>query len=265
MKKRWLFTLGVLAFLGGLLFGMPAALVYAWSHPEKSTRNLRLYGVHGTLVDGGFAALTVNNRPSLTEARWHLHPGWLALLRLSADLDTGGDSQVHMNVSRAVFGKLRLSEITATGNVKSLFGLLGQPNLPVEGQATVDLPLLRFDAGIPIEARGTAEIRDMSWALSKDPLPLGTFSATVTTDDKGILVSLDSAATGPLDVAGSVTLSREHAYDVHVQLRTRPNAPPALESLVRSLGTVDAQGWYQLRRNGTLAPAPLAAPATAAP
>jgi hypothetical protein len=260
MKKRWLVVLGVLAFLGSLLFGMPAALLYAWSHPEKSARNLRLYGVHGTLVDGGFAALTVNNRPALTDARWHLHPGWLALLRLSADLDTGGDALVHLNVSRAVFGKLRLSDLTATGNVKSLLGLAGQPNLPVEGQAEVTMPLLRLDAGIPIEARGNAEIRNLAWTLSKDPLPLGTFSAAVSTDDKGILVSLDSGP-GPLEVSGSVTLSRDHAYDLHVQLRPRPDAPPALQSLVKSLGPVDAQGWYQLRRNGTLAPTATATPA----
>ena len=55
-------------------------------------------------------------------------------------------------------------------------------------------------------------------------------------------------------MTGSVTLSREHAYDLHVQVRPRAEAQPALQSLVRSLGTPDPQGWYQLRKSGNLAP-----------
>lgn len=253
MKIRYLVALGALAFLGSLLFGVPAALLYAWSHPEKSTKNVRLYGVYGTLADGGFAAMTVNNRPAVTDAHWTLHPAWLALLRLSADFDTGGDALLHVSVSRAVFGKLRLTDITGSGNVKSLLGLLGQPNMPVEGQAEINMPLVRLDGGIPIEARGNAEIRNLAWTLSRDPLPLGTFSAAVSTDDKGILVTLESGP-GPLEVSGSVTLARDHAWDARVQLRPRPDAPPALVTLVRSLGSPDAQGWYQLRHTGNLAP-----------
>lgn len=261
MKIRYLILLGVLAFLGALLFQMPAALLYSASNPEKSGKNVRLYGVHGTLTDGGFAALTVNNRPALTDARWHLQPAWLALLRLSADLDAGGDAPVHLNVSRAVFGTLRLSDITASGSVKGLLALFGQPNLPVEGQAMVNLPLVRLDGSVPVEARGTADIRNLAWTAAKEPMPLGSFTASVSTDDKGMLVSLESGP-GPLELQGSVTVARDHAYEAHVQLRPRPDASPMLKSYAQSIGPADAQGWYQIRRNGTLAPP---APAPAAP
>lgn len=261
MKLRYAILLGVLAFLLTLLVEAPAALLYAATHPEKNPTGPRLYGVHGTLLDGGFAALAVNGRPALADLHWRVNPWWLPLLRLSADLDAGGEAPVHLNVSRAVFGKLRLADITASGSVKALLGLVGQPNLPIEGQAEVNFPLVRLDAGVPVEARGDAEVRNLAWTLSKDPLPLGSFSATVSTDDKGILVSLDSGP-GPLQLQGSVTVSRDHAYDLHVQVRPKPEAPPALLTLVRSLGTADAQGWYQLRKNGSLAP-PAAAPGAA--
>lgn len=264
MKIRYLVALALLAFFFSMLLGAPPALLNAWLHTEKGANSLRFYGVHGTVAEGGFASLTVNNRPALTDAHWRLKPLWLALLRLSVDVDTGGDARVHVNVSRAIFGKLRLADFTATGNVKALLALLGQANLPLEGQADVNLPLMRADAGIPVEVRGNVQISNLVWTLAKDPLPLGTFSANLSTDDKGILVSLDSGP-GPLEMSGTITLSRDHAYDAHVQLRPRPDAPPALVSLVRSLGNPDAQGWYPLRRTGNLAPAAPAPAASAAP
>lgn len=253
MKRRYLVLLGLLAFLVALVFQAPAALLYAATKPEKNGGAVRLHGLHGTLVSGGFAAMTVNNRPALTDLRWTLHPAWLPLLRLSADLDTSGDAQVHLNVSKAVFGKLRLADVTAVGSVKSLLGLLGQPNLPIEGQADISLPIVKLEGRVPVEARGTVEVRSLAWTLARDPLPLGTFSANLSTDDKGILVTLESGP-GPLELQGSATIALDHSYDLHVQLRPRADATPALRSLVQSLGQQDPQGWTQVRRNGNLAP-----------
>jgi general secretion pathway protein N len=251
MKRRYLVLLGLLAFLVTLVLHAPAAVLYAWTHPEKNPAGARLHGVEGTLVDGGFAALTVNNRAVLSEAQWHLKPAWLALLRFTADLEAGGDSVVRMRVSRAVLGKLRLSDISAAGSVKSLLGVLGQPSLPVEGQARLEMPMLRLDEGLPVEVEGNAEIENLSWTLAKDPLLLGSFSAALSTDDKGILVSLSSGK-GPIELSGTATLGKEKAYEVTLQLRPRQEAPQQVQTLVRSLGAPDAQGWYHIRRSGKL-------------
>ena len=255
MKRRWLFVLGLLAFLLTLLLHAPASLLHGLTRGGPGAGGAALHGVHGTLAAGGFAALTVNNRPVLSDARWTLHPAWLALLRLSADLEAGGDTVIRVGVSRAVFGTWRLTQLTAAGSVKALLGSLGQPALPVEGQARLEFPLIRIDGGVPIEARGSAEIENLAWTLAREPLALGNFTADLHTDDKGIAVDLTSGA-GPLELSGTASLAPDHAYDVHLQVRPRPQAPPQLQTLVRSLGQPDAQGWYHVRRNGSLAPPP---------
>jgi general secretion pathway protein N len=256
IRTRWLVALGLLAFLATLLLHAPASLVYAWSRGAKpATGGAVLHGVHGTLVAGGFTGLTVNNRPLLGEGRWALHPWWLPLLRLSADFEVGGDTVIRVGVSRAVFGKLRLSGLNAAGNVKALLGSLGQPALPVDGQARLELPVIRLDDGRPVEARGTAEIQNLAWTLAREPLPLGSFTADLSTDDKGIRVDMTSGP-GALELSGAATLAPDQAYDLHLQLRPRPQAPEQLLTLVRSLGQPDAQGWYHVRRNGSLAPPP---------
>lgn len=252
MSSRWLVLLGTLAFLLTLVLHAPAAVLYQWTRPKAPGPTV-LHGLHGTLAQGGFASMTVNNRPVLTDARWTLQPAWLALLRLSAEVETRGDTVVRVGLSRGLFGTLRLSQLNAAGSVKSLLGALGQPALPVEGQARLEFPLLRLDDGIPVEARGSAEIQNLAWALAREPLPLGNFTADLSTGDDGIRVDLASGA-GPLELSGNARLAPDHAYDLHLQLRPRPQASPQLLSLLRSLGQPDAQGWYHIRRNGSLAP-----------
>lgn len=251
MKKRWIVALATLAFLATLVLHAPAALLYAWTQDPKQPAKVRLHGVHGTLADGGFAALSVNNRTTLRDARWTLQPAWLALLRVAVDFQAGDEAVVHARISRAPFGALRFSNLNSAGSVKSLLQMLGQPALPVEGQARLDLPLLRVKGGVPIEAEGSIEIENLAWTLARDPLPLGSFNAALNTDKQGITVSFGSGP-GPLEVGGTATLGPEKGYELDLQLRPRSDAPAQLQTLVRSVGPVDGQGWHHLRRKGTL-------------
>ena len=254
MRYRWPVVLGLLAFVATLVLHAPARLLHGWTRGGPGAGAAALHGVHGTLAAGGFAALTVNNRTVLSDARWTLHPAWLALLRLSAQLEAGGDTVIRVGVSRAVFGTWRLTDLNAAGSVKTLLGSLGQPALPIEGQARLEFPLIRLDDGAPIEARGSAQVENLTWTLAREPLPLGSYTADLRTDDKGIAVDLVSGS-GPIELTGTATLAPDRAYDVHLQLRPRAQAPPQLQTLVRSLGQPDAQGWYHVRRNGALAAA----------
>ena len=250
MKKRWLILLGVAAFLVTLALHAPGSYVYAWVLKARAGEANQLHGIHGTLSHGGFASLSVNGRPVLHDASWDLHPLWLALLRVTADVETEGDPVVRMRVSRSLFGPLRLSRVNAEGGVKPLLALLGQP-WPIEGQARLDLPLLRLDQGLPVEAIGSVEVEDLAWTLAREPLALGSFNAALTTDDKGVLASFGSGP-GPLEVGGSAVLKPDRSYQLDLQLRPRAGAPEPLLALVRSLGAADGQGWHHLRRQGTL-------------
>jgi hypothetical protein len=255
MKLPWLIALAALSFLATLVLHAPAALLYSQKEGKPPADAVRLHGIQGTLSRGGFSALTVNNRVVLTDARWTLHPLWLGLLRLSADLavsgNGGGDAVLRASVSRAVFGKLRWSDVDAAASVKTLLSAANQAALPVEGQIRLNLPLVLMDAGVPVHAEGSAELQGLAWTLAREPLQLGDFSAALSTDDKGILATLSSGP-GPLELSGEARLSGDRSYDLHMQLKPRPEASAQLQTLIRSLGKPDVQGWYHIRKQGTL-------------
>lgn len=251
MRKRWIVVVALLAFLVTAVLHAPAPLLYAWIADPAQPAKVRLHGVHGSVASGGFASLTVNQRPALRDARWTLRPAWLALLRVAVDVEGGQDAVLRARVSRAPFSALRLSHVTSAGSVKTLLQVLGQPVLPIEGQARVDLPLVRLDDGVPIEAHGSVEIENLQWTLAREPLTLGSFNAALITEEQGILVKFGSGA-GPLEVGGSAVLKPDRKYELDLQLRPRPGAPEQLLTLVRSLGPVDGQGWHHVRRQGPL-------------
>lgn len=252
MKRRYLVLLASLAFGITLVLHAPASLVYAWTFGGNPDAVV-LHGVQGTLSHGRFDRLTLNRRPLLSDATWELQPAWLALLRFTADLETGGDTVLRGRISRAVFGTLRFSDLSAAGSVKALLGLLGQAALPLEGQARLEAPLLRLDDGIPVEAEGGLQLENLAWTLAREPLPLGSFTARFGNDDKtnAVVVTLASGP-GPLELDGRASLAPDRKYEVALKLRPRPEATAPLQALLRSLGPADPQGWYHLRRNGQL-------------
>lgn len=250
MRKRWLLLLAVLGFLPALLINVPAGLLYGWSQRGGSAPAVQLYGLHGTLAEGGAAVLSVRGRPALRDVHWTLHSGWLALLRLKLDIASRGEAELAATVSRAPFGATRLSDLHIAGPVKAVLAALGQPALPIDGQMRLDVPVLKLKDGVPVALEGSAEIESLAWTLAREPLRLGSFNALLDSDDKGVRATLGSGG-GPMELGGTATLDASRAYELDLQLRVRPDAPPALQTLVRSLGSPDSQGWYHLRRKGS--------------
>ena len=251
MKRRWLVLIGILAFLAAAVLHAPADRLYAALSTRQPEPALALHGVHGTLSEGGVAGISLNRRAWLGEIDWRLRPAWLALLRLTADVEMRGDPQLQLTISRSVLGRLRLNNLDAQGTVKSLLLLAGLPPLPVEGQAHLLIDSVQFSAGLPTQVDGLAEIHGLIWTLAREPMVLGDFIANLASDDKGVFAQLASAA-GPVELSGEARLALDRSWDFHLQVKPRPEATPQVLALVRSLGNPDSGGWYHLRRRGNL-------------
>lgn len=251
MKIRWLVLLCLGAFLWTVILHAPANRLYAALVAAQPASVLNIHGVRGTISSGAASALSLNQRPMLRDLEWNLRPAWLALLRLKADIRTQGDLNMRMTVSRAVFGRLRISDLEAVSSVKGLLAASGLPPLPVEGQVRLAIDSAQFDQSLPVQIEGLVEIQGLSWTLARDPIALGDFNVNLTTEDKVLLAQLASGA-GPVELSGEARLLPDRRWELKLQVKPRPDASPQMLALVRSLGDPDSAGWYHLRRQGAL-------------
>ena len=259
MKMRHLLILGGVFFLWALLMNAPAATLNAWFAPKAApapgATQVQLYGVQGTLDQGSASALGINDRPVVRELRWSFQPWWLPLLRASFHVDGGGD-QLRLDGRAAfVFGGVNLASAHVAGGLKALLDIGSLGYAPLDGEGRLDIDSLKLRGGLPAYAVGKAEVHNLAWTLSKDPLVLGDFKADFTTTDGTITGKISSEA-GAVDATGEVHLKADHSYDYDLRLKTKPGADPMLVNLLDSLGPTGPDGSHRLAAAGKLAQTP---------
>jgi hypothetical protein len=224
--------------------------LYAWFKPKEPTP-VELLGLQGTIGSGRASGLNVNNRSALNNLNWTLQPWRLLLGQLGFHLESHGDTTLDSHITLSLFGSTGVNDTQGVMGLKSLLAAVGQPFLPLDGQARLQLKSLHLRSNQFKSADGRIEIHGLAWTLAQDPIVLGDFAATVTTENDTIIAKFEPLA-GSLELNGSAKLSPDQTYDAQLQLRPKPGAPPLLNSLLSSIGPADAQGWYHIRQQGKL-------------
>lgn len=257
MKPRHLLILGAVFFVWALLMDAPAATLYAWFTPKAgpNTTQLQLYGVQGTLDQGSASALGISGRPTVRELHWRFEPWWLPLLRASFHIDGGGEQLRLDGRATLVIGGINLSSAHAAGSIKALLDIGALGYTPVDGEGRVDIDSLKLRQGLPSYASGKAEVHNLAWTLSKDPLVLGDFKAEFSTTD-GVITGKISSIAGPVDATGEAHLKPDRSYDYDLRLKAKAGADPMLANLLDSLGPVGPDGSHRLAASGKLAGSP---------
>lgn len=249
MKPRHLLIVAAITFVVGLLVQAPAAIVYGWTLARQADAPLRLFGVEGSVFSGSAVQVARGNQTVASELNWTLRPWSLLLGRASYRLSTTSAPVILDGEVGVGLGGTRVSGLKASGELRALAAAAGQAFVPVTGQIGLDLQHLRLRDGWPSQAEGQLRVIGLSWSLAREPVALGDYQAEVRTEDQD-LVALVSTLRGELDVNGDLRLKPDRGYELNLQLRPRPQAPPMVVNLLRSLGTPDPQGYYRLRRNG---------------
>jgi general secretion pathway protein N len=250
MKIRSLLIIGIATFVLALLIKTPAALVYGWfGGGAGQTAQMRLFGVDGTLVSGRADAVIANGKPALTRIEWRLRPLSLLLARAQYHLQASGAPILLDGQVAAGLGPMRVDDLKASGDLRSLAAVAGQPFVPMQGQVALDLAKLRLRDNWPVSAEGRVSVSGLSWALGPQPVLLGDYQADFSNEGDDLL-ALISTVSGPLEVNGDARLKGDRNYELHLQLRPKPDAPPMVANLLRATGAADAQGYYHLRQSG---------------
>lgn len=261
MKRRNLIILGVGVFLAALLLRTPAVQLQRLFGASLAQAGMQFQGVEGSLSVGRAAQVDLQGNPLVRDLGWNLRAVHLLLGRASFALAGGRDGTLVDGIASVVpSGTLTLQDFRLASPLKGVLAAAGFGYLPLEGQLSLDLSRMKLRERWPRQAQGTLTVRGMGWKLGREAVLLGDYSATLDNETGGVKADI-ATLSGALEINGQARLGDDRSYEVNLQMRPRPNAPPMVPNLVRNLGAPDAQGWYHVRRSGKLQEPTSAAPA----
>lgn len=252
MKTRRVILLGVVVFLVALVLRMPAVQMQRVLGPSLAQAGVQLQGIEGSLSAGRAAQVDLRGNALLHDLGWNLRAAHLLLGRASFMLAGGRDGTLVDGTAFVVpSGTLTLQDFKLASSLKAVLAAAGYAGMPVEGQVNLDLSRMKLRESWPRQAQGTLTVRGMGWKLGREAVVLGDYTATLDNETGGVKAVV-STLSGALEINGQARLAEDRSYEVDLQMRPKPNAPPMVPNLVRNLGAPDAQGWYHVRRRGQL-------------
>jgi general secretion pathway protein N len=227
--------LAILAFAIILFMRFPAQWAAHWLPAGVSCTR-----ISGTVWTGACTGLVVLG-VQVDNASWQLHPTALFSGKLAGHVEIRrGASFVRGDIEAGSGGTITARDLTA--DVPLDRAVIPQVPADLVGQARANLAFIQIEKGVVTAVRGDLEAHDLV-STGRDTVPLGAFRVSFPASDPsqepvGQLRSL----AGPLDVEGTLRLTRDPGFVVEGRVAAHPDAPPQLVQQLAYLGSPDAKG-----------------------
>jgi general secretion pathway protein N len=244
MKRGlWITAAGLVVFAAILIARLPAS----WVIPTGPKAPFTCASIEGSVWNGACNGLSAQ-RLQVGDLAWELHPAKLFTARLAAHLTlTRTDAHASTDAELGFGQQLTVRNLVADLPLERQM----MPGLPptLHGSAHLDLALLQLTRGALTQLKGTIEAHDLV-DRSGNVTPLGSYAVTFP-GGEGEPVGQIRDLDGPLNVAGTLKLTRQGGYEVEGLVGTRPGASPELINNMRYLGSPDASGRRNFSLSGT--------------
>ena len=242
LKPRMI-AAGITTLLVGLIIFFPARVAYHWiALPE-----ITLSGIHGSVWAGG-ATLASASGVYVRDLQWQVRPLTFFTGKLGYAFEASPVTGfVNGNVAVG-FGGLILTDFSAALPLRALEQALRIQGL--RGNASVNIEQLRMRNGLPVTAIGSIEVNELQ-VPAIDRSSIGGYRAELLSQESAIVASVEDTD-GVIDLAGSLTLSKDGSYQFLAQLAPKPEASASLRRQLQFLGSANDRGQHELRLEGQL-------------
>lgn len=241
-RKR-LLMIGLIVGIVGLVTLFPARIGYQWFAPPQ----FLMSGISGTIWRGEAREATANGF-YLRDLSWRFRPLDLFTAKLGYSIESKFASGFITGDFAIGFGSVRARNLQATlplGAIQYLAAMTG-----ASGSVTANIAELQLKDGLPVHADGSLEIAGLTLPYVQRE-PLGGFKAEMFTNDAGITASMEDTA-AVIDLAGSLQLAADGAYEFYAQIGTNDSTPARLSENLSMIGPANDRGQHEIRRSGTL-------------
>ncbi|MEO8443421.1 MAG: type II secretion system protein N [Gammaproteobacteria bacterium] len=245
---RLLAGAGAAAFLLAVIVMLPARVVLSGIGLPPGL----VSHVAGTIWRGSAGRVSLGSL-AFGPVSWSALPARLLTGQLAADFDaTVPDGFAKGRVALALGNRVTLRDLTAAAPLSWL-----APGVAAGGgQLTTRFEQLTIRAGRVTSAVGKLELAGVVLPIptTGPQLGPGTYAVTFAADnlaaDQPLTGELKDAG-GPLEIAGTVTITPPRSYEVSGTAKPRPGAPPELRDALQMLGPATPDGGHVLSLAGT--------------
>jgi general secretion pathway protein N len=245
---RLLVAVGLVALLVSLVALLPARVGLSLLRVPATT----LTGVSGSLWHGAGQRLTVGSL-TLGPIHWQVKPTRLLMGQLAADVGaTLPDGFLNATVGWSLRGRLGISGLEAAAPLGWLAPAMGGAG----SQLTARFDRLVVNAGHVETAIGSLQVAGVVLPVPTTGPNLGAGTYEVAFNADGLKPGVPLTGTvkdsgGPLEIAGTVTLTPPRSYELTGTAKPRPNAPPELLNALKMLGPATPDGGHALSLAGS--------------
>lgn len=248
MKRRWwrYFLIGVVTYAVVLVAKLPAAVAYPYL--QSALQPVVLSGLAGSVWSGSAAGLRYQ-RQVVGKLRWSLRPLSLLSGEIGADVAIDGPfGQLQGIAGVDLAGEGFLENFTGTLSAADIAPSLQLQATRPEGRIELAIERLELLGRIPVYAAGEVIWHQARIALPQ-PIDVGTFAATLSTDADGVRAALRDRDS-PLVLDAVLSLKSDGNYRVSGRVSAKSEAPSAIHDLLRNAGVRQQGGALPLNISG---------------
>jgi len=241
-RTRGLILVGMVTLVTALVVTFPARTAFSWASP----RLISMSGIQGTIWNGSAREFQTNG-VYLRDLQWRARPLQLltgkVVYQVAASPVSGFfDSEIALRLG----GKVTLRNLTASVPLEMFARASGVRGL--RGNASLQFERLELLNGGPAAMDGVIEAS----GVVVPPLSrasLGGYRAEFSTQNNGIVASIEDTD-GVYDLAGSLQISNDRAYQFLGKVMAKPGTPADLKRKLDTLLPADEAGRKELRFDG---------------
>lgn len=251
MKTRYYILTAIFSYLFFTLGSVPADKLIALLETNNAMP-IKLYGVYGSLWNGGAEQARIPGKPPLTHLQWSINPAALLLARISGEVKTSINQQnIIADLSINALGTIRASDIRARVDAKVVQNLLRLPMGELAGSFNINIESLQLQPpALPI-IRGRIKWQNAKFTLM-EPVKLGHIQLDISPLDNNGLKATINSAKGQLSIKGRASVDEKKQYKLELSLIPEDSASPNIRQSLGMFARRQTDGSYLLKRNGNL-------------
>ncbi len=256
MKKRYYILTAVLSYLFFTLGSVPAAKVVSLAQ-QNTKLPVKLYGVHGSIWNGGANKAMVQGQPPINNIQWSINPAMLLLAQLSGEVKGSIKNQnIVGDVSASALGNISASNIRARMDAAVVQELIQMPLGELGGVFSINIDSLEMKSeGLP---NITGKLK---WKNAKltvlETVELGFIDLSIDTDEDGKLIAVIKNKKGQLLLDGKASLDNKKMYSINMRITPEKNASDNIRQSITMFAKRQTDGSYLVKRKGNLSELPL--------